>query len=275
MCERMDFSAELLLQLLPELLELAREAGDKAAAHQPSAGETVQIKGDGSPVTLADRAAHKVIMQGLNGLDPLLPVISEEGDLEGVESVRYPQFWLVDPLDGTKDFLAGLDEYTVNIALIEEGVPIMGVVVAPALGTAYFGSRGLGAYRQTGGSSAGRIFCTTKDSGRIRAAVSRSHSSQSTEDYLDRLGAGETIRSGSSIKLCLVAEGTADVYPRLGPTSLWDTAAAVAVAREASCEVTDLKGVPLGFDPSGGILQHGFIVAAPWLLERALSAVDK
>jgi 3'(2'), 5'-bisphosphate nucleotidase len=271
--EKKDFSAELLQELLPELLEIAREAGDKAAVHQPSAAETVQIKGDGSPVTLADRAAHEVIMQGLGGLDPLLPVISEEGDLEGVESVRHPQFWLVDPLDGTKDFLAGRDEYTVNIALVENGEPILGVVVAPANGTAYFSSRGLGAYKQAGGSSAGRIHCSTA-SGRIRAAVSRSHSSQSTEDYLARLGADETIRSGSSIKICLVAEGAVDVYPRLGPTSIWDTAAAVAVAREAGCEVTDLQGKQLGFDPSGGIRQQGFIAAAPWLLERALGAVD-
>ncbi len=271
----MDFSAELLQELLPEVLEIAREAGEHAAAHQPHAGETVQTKGDGSPVTLADRAAHEVIMQGLGGLDPLLPIISEEGDLEGVESVRYSRFWLVDPLDGTKDFLAGLDEYTVNIALVEDGAPIMGVVVAPASGSAYFGGRGLGAYKQAGSSSASGISCTTADSGPIRAAVSRSHSSQSTEDYLSRLGAGETIRSGSSIKICLVAEGAADVYPRLGPTSLWDTAAAVAVAREAGCEVTDLQGRQLGFDPSGGILQQGFIVAAPWLLERALGMLER
>ncbi len=273
MSERIDFSAELLRELLPELLVIARQAGAAAASHQPTAGESVERKGDGSPVTLADRAAHELIMQGLAGLDPLLPVISEEGDLEGVESVRYTQFWLVDPLDGTRDFLAGLDEYTANIALVEDGVPIMGVVVAPGSSTAYSGGRGLGAYKQADGLAATKICCSTA-SGRIRAAVSRSHSSSSTEDYLARLGAAETIRSGSSIKICLVAEGAADVYPRLGPTSLWDTAAGVAVAREAGCQVTDLRGRQLGFDPAGGILQQGFIVAPPWLLERALGALE-
>ncbi len=274
MSERIDFSAALLRELLPKVLEIARQAGAAAAAHQPTAGETVELKGDGSPVTLADRAAHELIMQGLAGLDPLLPVISEEGDLEGVESTCYPRFWLVDPLDGTRDFLAGLDEYTANIALVEDGVPILGVVVAPGSSAAYWGGRGLGAYKQEGGREATKIRCSSAG-GRIRAAVSRSHSSRSTEDYLARLGAAETIRSGSSIKICLVAEGAADVYPRLGPTSLWDTAAGVAVAREAGCGVTDLRGGQLGFDPaSDGILQQGFIVAPPWLLERALGALE-
>lgn len=273
MNERIDFSAELLRELLPKVLEIAGEAGEAAAGHQPSAGESVEIKDDGSPVTLADRAAHELIINGLAGLDPLLPVISEEGDLEGVESASHPQFWLVDPLDGTKDFLAGLDEYTTNIALVEDGVPIMGVVVAPGSGTAYFSGRGLGAFKQTDGSASTKICCST-DNGRIRAAISRSHSSRSTEDYLARLGVAETIRSGSSIKICLVAEGAADIYPRLGPTRLWDTAAGVAVAREAGCEVTCLKGKSLGFDPAvDGILQQGFIVAPPWLLEGALRAL--
>lgn len=273
MSKRIEFSTELLQELLPEVLEIAREAGTAAASHQPTAGETVEIKGDGSPVTLADRAAHEVIMQGLAKIDPLLPVISEEGDLEGVEKTGYSQFWLVDPLDGTRDFLAGLDEYTANIALVEDGEPIMGVVVAPGgSGTAYWGGRGLGAYKQDGGSSAARITCATGSHG-IRAAISRSHSSESTENYLTRLGVTETLRSGSSIKICLVAEGAVDIYPRLGPTSIWDTGAGVAVAREAGCEVTDLKGNRLGFDPAGGIGQQGFIVATPELLAKALAAI--
>ncbi len=273
MSKRIEFSTELLQELLPEVLEITREAGTAAASHQPTAGETVEIKGDGSPVTLADRAAHEVIMQGLAGIDPLLPVISEEGDLEGVEKTGYSQFWLVDPLDGTRDFLAGLDEYTANIALVEDGEPIMGVVVAPGGGgTAYWGGRGLGAYKQEETSPAVRINWVNHGKN-IRAAISRSHSSESTENYLARLGVTETLRSGSSIKICLVAEGAVDIYPRLGPTSLWDTAAGVAVAREAGCEVTDLKGNRLGFDPAGGIGQQGFIVATPELLQRALAAI--
>lgn len=272
MSKRIDFSTELLQDLLPEVLEIAREAGTAAASHQPTAGATVEFKGDGSPVTLADRAAHEVIMQGLAKIDPLLPVISEEGDLEGVETTNYSQFWLVDPLDGTRDFLAGLNEYTVNIALVEDGEPIMGVVVVPGIGTAYFGGRGLGAYKQEETSPAVRINCVNHGKN-IRAAISRSHSSESTENYLARLGVTETLRSGSSIKICLVAEGAADIYPRLGPTSIWDTGAGVAVAREAGCEVTDLKGNRLGFDPASGIGQQGFIVAGPELLKKALAAI--
>ncbi|MBW7996931.1 MAG: 3'(2'),5'-bisphosphate nucleotidase CysQ [Candidatus Glassbacteria bacterium] len=272
MSRRLEFDAELLGKILPEIIGIARGAGVKTVAFQPSAGGTVETKSDGSPVTLADRTSHEHIMDGLAKLEPGLVVISEEGDLDGVESGSCEQFWLVDPLDGTRDFLAGLDEYTVNIALVEDGNPIMGVVVAPAGGTAYFSARALGAWKQISGSPAQQISAAPSGDS-LRAAISRSHSSKSTEEFLARLGATETLRSGSSIKICLVAEGAADIYPRLGPTSIWDTAAGVAVAREAGCEVTDLDGNQLGFDPADGILQQGFLVTRPELLEKALEAL--
>lgn len=272
MSDWIDLDKELLEKLLPRIIEISRGAGEKTVEFRPTAGSTVETKGDGSPVTLADRASHEHIMAGLDALEPALPVISEEGDLEGVGSGSWPQFWLVDPLDGTKDFLAGLDEYTVNIALVEDGEPVLGVVVSPGNGTAYYSARGLGAWKQEQGAEPARISCQNEREG-ITAAISRSHSSKSTEDYLSKIGATETVRSGSSIKICLVAEGAADVYPRLGPTSIWDTGAGVAVARAAGCEVTDLEGKHLGFDPADGILQSGFIVTRPELLDRALGAL--
>jgi 3'(2'), 5'-bisphosphate nucleotidase len=167
----------------------------------------------------------------------------------------------VDPLDGTKEFLKGLPEYTVNVALVEAGVPVLGVIYVSAADSLYLAARGLGA-RRLDARGETRLLASPVAQPR-RAVVSRSHPSPETEALLTRLGVKETIPRGSSLKMCAVAEGAADLYPRLGSTRLWDTAAGAAIAAEAGCDVVALDGRPLRYDLGGGLVLPGFFVCAP------------
>lgn len=250
--------AELLVHLLEQARRIALDAGEAILAVSLEPGE-VTDKADGSPLTRADLASHRVITAGLRALEPALPVVSEEGDVDAAVAAAYETFWLVDPLDGTKEFIQGLDEYTVNIALIEAGLPILGVVGIPPAGTLYYAARGRGAFQAAGSAPPRRLVPSDCDRPRT-AVVSRSHRSAETDEYLARLGIAETLPRGSALKLCAVAEGSADIYPRLGPTCLWDTAAGAAVAREAGCAVTDLTGEDLLYDLAGGVRHEGFLV---------------
>jgi 3'(2'), 5'-bisphosphate nucleotidase len=260
---------------LPELLDevgaLARRAGDAILATVRSPDE-FEEKADGSPVTRADRAAHDVLFAGLRELDPDHIIVSEEGDVEGTVSAAGSVYWLVDPLDGTKEFIAGRPEYTVNVALVEAGVPILGVIQVPVNGRLYLAARGHGA-RLVDKETATPLTPARVDRPRT-AVVSRSHLNASTEAFLEKLGITETTPCGSSLKICAVAEGVADVYPRFGPTCLWDTAAGTAIATIAGCSVVDLKGQPLRYDPANGIKHPGFLVSSPGgCLEACLPAL--
>ncbi|MBS3764206.1 MAG: 3'(2'),5'-bisphosphate nucleotidase CysQ [Planctomycetes bacterium] len=248
----------VLDKLIPSLKDIARDAG--AETHRIAQGPVeADRKADGSPVTRADRASHRIIVPALERLDPSLPIISEEGDLPEPGIDAFPdQFWLVDPLDGTKEFLKKNGEYTINIALIERGIPILGVIYAPALDGLYWAAAGMGAQKQEAGEKPRRIMGSRE--GPFTAAISRSHASPEVESYLERLGVEEIVRCGSSIKLCAVAEGKADIYPRFGPTCLWDTAAGAVIAREGGARVVDLQGEPLEYDPNAGLKHSGFIV---------------
>jgi len=212
---------------------------------------SVHTKADESPVTLADQRAEAVILEGLASLDPGTPVVAEEsvaaGRIPNVDT-RTPRFWLVDPLDGTKEFIHRNGEFTVNIALIEAGAPVLGVVLAPALGntpghatgTLYSGARGLGAFRQ---DAAGRspILCRQVPQSGLAVVASRSHGDEQALDaFLAGRKVGSRVNAGSSLKLCLVAEGRADLYPRLGRTMEWDIAAGHAVLAAAGGSVTRL-----------------------------------
>ena len=219
----------------------------------------VTAKGDGSPVTLADRSSHECIVAGLSNMKTGLDILSEEGDIDEFLSRGSETFWLVDPLDGTKEFINGLGEYTVNIALIENGVPVMGVVFAPALGTLWTGGLGIGGCRQERRGSPVEISASKKSHPET-AVVSRSHLSDETVEFLQANGVTETSPRGSSVKICAVAEGSADIYPRHGPTCIWDTAAGAAVARASGCRVVDLVGDDLDYSPKNGIKRPGFIV---------------
>ncbi|MGM0507442.1 MAG: 3'(2'),5'-bisphosphate nucleotidase CysQ [Bacteroidota bacterium] len=219
---------------MEELLIIAREAGQKIMEIY-NGQIRVEKKDDDSPLTKADLAAHYHIKEGLEERWPEIPVLSEEGGIpdHGIRK-EWKQFWLVDPLDGTKEFIKRNGEFTVNIALIEENKPVLGVVHVPARNTIYYGSKEEGSYRIRGNRDPERIFSHTPEAGqKLRIVTSRSHGSTELRDILTEKGitVGEEIPAGSSLKFCLVAEGTADLYPRLGPTMEWDTAAGDAVFR--------------------------------------------
>lgn len=246
--------------LLEAVGALARRAGEAILATRLEAGD-VEQKDDGSPVTRADLASEAMILAGLATLAPGMPVVSEEGDVLRAVAAAGSTFWLVDPLDGTKEFVKGLPEYTVNIALVEDGEPILGAIHVPPPDVLYLAARGLGARRV---DARGTAALRAQEVGRLtRAVASRSHGSAQTEAFLARLGITETASRGSSLKMCAIAEGVADVYPRLSPTRLWDTAAGTAIARAAGCEVRDLHWQPLRYDLASGLVRPGFVVCAP------------
>jgi 3'(2'), 5'-bisphosphate nucleotidase len=265
-----------LAALLEDVGRLARRAGEAIEAVRGGPLDTEQ-KSDGSPVTRADRTAEAILVQGLSARLPGVAVISEEGDAEAAAAAAGSRYWLVDPLDGTKEFLKGLLDYTVNVALVEEGVPVLGAIHVPATDCLYLAARGLGA-RRLDARGETRLQPAPVAEPR-RAVVSRSHLSTATSALLARLGVTETIPRGSSLKLCAVAEGAADLYPRLGPTWLWDTAAGTAIAAEAGCAVVGLDGRPLRYGLADGLLCPGFLVMAPGNGQeaclRALTAVGQ
>ncbi len=237
-------------EIQKEVELIAREAGARILEIYNGGGVRQQDKTDGSPLTAADMASHHAIVAGLERLTPELPILSEESAVAGYEARRqWRRFWLVDPLDGTKEFIKRNGEFTVNIALIEDGEPVLGVVHAPVLGVTYYAERGCGAFMQRAGAAAQPISAQLPADGKtIKVVASRSHSDERTAALLARLGDHECVSMGSSLKLCLVAEGAAHLYPRLGPTMEWDTAAAHAVVNEAGGVVVDSAGMPLRYN---------------------------
>lgn len=219
---------------LIRLTQLAVAAGHATMAHYHS-GVVVEKKSDHSPVTAADHAAHTIIMQGLTHWDPAIPVISEEGMIpDHATRSQWYRFWLVDPLDGTKEFIQQNGEFTVNIALIDHGVPVLGVIYAPAMELLYYAGQGLGAWKRVGDGAPERIYSEPPLPGHeLRVAESRSHPSKELEAYLATLPVKERVPAGSSLKFCRVAEGAADLYPRLGPTMEWDVAAGDCIFRNS------------------------------------------
>jgi 3'(2'), 5'-bisphosphate nucleotidase len=233
-----------------QVYELARQAGAAIMEIYRCGSADATSKADGSPLTLADLAAHRTIVEGLARLTPDIPVLSEEAaGIPYAERAGWKRYWLVDPLDGTREFIRRNGEFTVNIALIEQGEPVLGVVYAPVLAVGYHAERGAGAFMLRGELAAQPIRVRSRAAGEvIKAVASRSHSDARTEMLLGRLGDHQCISIGSSLKLCLVAEGAAHFYPRLGPTMEWDTAAAHAVVNEAGGRVCGLNGVELRYN---------------------------
>ncbi len=238
------------IALIEPLTALASQAAAAILAVRTYALGT-QLKADDSPVTLADHAAQDAILEGLSRLMPGLPVISEES---AERSLSAHTFVLVDPLDGTRDFIAGRDEFTVNIALIRDGTPVLGVVAAPALGLIWRGLVGRGAERLR--LAPGAAPSEARETVAIRtrrwpasaiATVSRSHLDPATEAFVARLGEVRALSCGSSVKFCRIAEGSADVYPRLAPTSEWDVAAGHAVLVAAGGVVETPERAPLAY----------------------------
>lgn len=209
----------------------------------------VEHKADRSPLTEADRAAHEIIAARLRALTPSIPVLSEESAEVAYERrAHWKRFWLVDPLDGTKEFVNRNGEFTVNIALIEDRRPVLGVVYVPLPGLIYYAAAGQGAFKQQGDGAARAIRPRRFNGGKPIVVASRSHAGKETEAFLKNVGEHDIVSMGSALKLCLVAEGAADVYPRLGPTMEWDTAAAQCVVETAGGRVTDLDRRPLVYN---------------------------
>jgi 3'(2'), 5'-bisphosphate nucleotidase len=224
----------------------------------------VEAKDDDSPLTKADMAAHRSIVEGLHKLTPDMPIISEESGLPDFDSrSAWQRYWLVDPLDGTREFVKRNGEFTVNIALIENHRPVLGVVHVPVTGKTYIGCAGKGAELRSADGGQHPIRIAVESATPVRVVGSRSHRGSSLDGFLEKLGDFEMVPMGSSLKFCLVAEGAADIYPRLGPTSEWDTAAAQAVVEEAGGSVLQLDGKPLMYNAKAEILNPHFLVAGP------------
>lgn len=248
--------------LLNNLLTIADTASQKVMAIYQTDFE-VNTKEDNSPITAADLASHHVIVDGLKALTPDIPILSEESaNAPWEERKSWTRFWLVDPIDGTKDFTNRTGEFTVNIALIENGEPMIGVVTAPALNEAYWGIKGQGAWKREADGSARQLQVVEPPEAK-RAVASKNHMNEETRDFIDRLGNHELVQAGSSLKFCRIAEGKADIYPRLGPTCEWDTGAAHAVLAAAGGKVNKLDGTPLVYGKED-VLNPYFVASGAW-----------
>ena len=248
-------------RLLDDIAEASREAGD-AILEVVRRGFEVEAKTDSSPVTEADRAAELIILAALARAAPGVPVIAEEEVAAGRIPAHGDNYFLVDPLDGTKEFVRGGDDYTVNIGLIENGVPKLGVVFAPATGRLHGGVVGSGAWLE---ESNGRRAIRTRTRGtEVTAVASKSHLNQATVDYLEEaVGTCDFVAVGSSLKFCIVAEGAADIYPRASPTSEWDTAAGHAVLLAAGGLVHGPDASPLRYGKRA-FLNRAFVATSGW-----------
>ena len=254
-----------MTELIKVMCAVAREAG--AAILQVYGDEDfgVQTKSDDSPLTRADLAAHNIIVEGLQKRAPGIPVLSEESDsISFAERSSWDQYFLVDPLDGTKEFINRNGEFTVNIALIEEGVPMRGVVFVPVKDVMYIGDQHEGIATVTRAGATGSIRVRKLDRASLTVVASRRHGGEALEACLNVLREHfvsiETTNMGSSLKLCLIAEGEADLYPRLAPTSEWDTAAAQAVVEAAGGKVVDVELKELRYNTKDNILNPFFYV---------------
>jgi len=249
------------LKLLDEIALAARAAGEAILAIV-ARGFEVEAKSDASPVTEADRAAELIVLAALARAAPGVPVIAEEEVAAGRIPAHGDIYFLVDPLDGTKEFVRGGDDYTVNIGLIVEGLPKLGVVFAPARGALHGGFAGHGAWVEDAGGR--RPIASRQPGGELVAAVSKSHFNQATADYLDHAAGGcGHLSIGSSLKFCILAEGKADLYPRLSPTSEWDTAAGHAVLLAAGGRVDGPDGMPLRYGKRV-FVNRGFVATGGW-----------
>jgi 3'(2'), 5'-bisphosphate nucleotidase len=248
-----------LNELINPIVDLAVDAG-KAILEVYATDFDVQVKGDESPLTQADLASHHCIVRGLGVLTPDIPVISEEEGLPSfAERGQWQRYWLIDPLDGTKEFVNRNGEFTVNIALIDSNRPIFGVVHVPVQDKTYVGCEGHGSELREGGSTTS-ISVAAVSGDPVRIVGSRSHRGASLDAFLAKVGESDMLPMGSSLKFCVVAEGRADIYPRLGPTSEWDTAAAQAVVEQAGGKVLELDGKPLSYNAKEDILNPWFVV---------------
>lgn len=247
--------------LMAAVSKLAKEAG-KAILEIYKSDYDIQQKGDHTPLTEADLAAHHVIVAGLEALTPEIPVLSEESDaIPFAVRQSWQRYWLVDPLDGTVEFIRRNGEFSVNIALIDQQQPTQGVIHAPVTGDTYFACRRGGAFKQEGEQEPVAIQSRRCDMDKLTVVCSNAKPGKKLQAMLDRIGSFERINYGSSLKSCLVAEGRADLYARLGPTSEWDTAAAQCIVEQAGGHITNTAMQPLIYNDKDSLLNPEFFVA--------------
>ncbi len=248
-----------LNRLLVEATAIAREAG-RTILDVYASTFTVEEKEDRSPLTEADLRSEKLILAGLKRVAPEIPVLSEEAvKLPWTTRRGWSRLWVVDPLDGTREFVQRNGEFTVNIALVQEHRPVLGIVHAPALERTYYACEGVGAFRSDTETAGRSIRVAKRGPGPVRVVGSRNHRGSSLDGFLERVGPHEFVEVGSSLKLCIVAEAGADVYPRLGPTSEWDTAAGQCVLEQAGGQVLKLDGEPLDYNAKEELLNPHFV----------------
>lgn len=246
--------------LLPDIRKLAHQAAQQILAVYDT-DFAIEHKDDRSPLTEADMAAHQTIVNGLKSITPGIPILSEEsGEIDYATRSHWHQYWLVDPLDGTREFIKRNGEFTVNIALVSGHEVILGVVYVPVTGVCYYAARGHGAFKSAPAQEPQAIHTRSTQPGNLAIAGSRSHGSQRFQEFLQQLGDVEIVTIGSSLKHCMVAEGHVDLYPRFGPTSEWDTAAAQCVVEEAGGIVTDINLQPLRYNTKDSLLNPSFVV---------------
>ncbi|WP_285293707.1 3'(2'),5'-bisphosphate nucleotidase CysQ [Aureimonas altamirensis] len=242
-----------------EIFKTAAEAAGQAILHIRAAGCIAETKPDASPVTAADREAERIIVESLAAAFPAIPYIAEEACSEGLSGcATHDGFFLIDPLDGTREFVAGRDEFTVNIAYVVDGRPVVGMVHVPATGESFGGLPGTALKWRAGAPSPEAIAARHPPEGGMTALVSRSHRTPQTDAYLEGRKPAEIVPMGSSLKFCRIAEGAADLYPCLGTTMEWDTAAAEAVLVGAGGRVETLEGRPLRYGKHADIGRRGF-----------------
>jgi 3'(2'), 5'-bisphosphate nucleotidase len=250
-----------LLKLLPEIKQITKQAG-RAVLDIYNADESVQVatKKDNTPLTSADLAAHKIIMQGLQQLKPAYPLLSEESiGISFDDRKNWQRYWLVDPLDGTKEFIEQTDEFSILIALIDNHKPIMGVIYAPVLDEIYYAITGHGAFYQKAYNEPVAITVTAVTDN-LRIISSRRHGQSKFVPFLTDFIAHQIVNRGSALKFAAIAMGEADIYPRFGPTSEWDTAAGQCIVTEAGGKVMDLSGKVLQYNTKESLLNPEFVV---------------
>jgi 3'(2'), 5'-bisphosphate nucleotidase len=266
-------------QWLTPLIALAKKAGDSASHYYQLAASQLQIaeKADHTFVTIADLEAHHIIQQGLQQLTPDISILSEEGVISPwLLRQHWSQYWLTDPIDGTRGFIEKCDEFTVNIALIDQHQPVLGVVYAPALKTCYFAVKEQGAYKQIDGCSPEKIHTKTIQLNALRVLLGRYLHSSRLPDFFSRTPGCEVIRLNSSLKFCWMAAGLGDVYPRLGQTSEWDTAAAQCVLAEAGGLVVDFNGEALQYNAKESLINPAFVaIGDPTQKSAVLALVNE
>ncbi len=256
----MDINDIRLKELVNPVCEIAKQAGAEIMKIYAD-GFEVEEKQDNSPLTTADLASHTLIIEKLTALTPDIPILSEESvSISFAERSSWKNYWLIDPLDGTREFIKRNGEFTVNIALITEHSSSLGVVYIPVQDVCYFAARNQGAYKQEQNQTSKKIqIRTSSPANKPTICGSRSHAGKSLQALLDKIGGFDLISMGSSIKMCLVAEGVADIYPRFGPTSEWDTAAAHCVVNEAGGVIVNTELETLPYNTKDSLLNPSFL----------------